>query len=267
MNLPGGWLLDAHAHLHGCFDLDAFLTGAARNFSIAANWLGIPVATPGSLLLVDTASQAGFRALRDAGVETAGGWKVRAGDEALSVVAEHGDGARLVLLAGRQIATREGLEVLAVGFEEQVADGKPIERVLEEVSQNGPLPIIPWGFGKWWFGRGALVEQLVEARPVSTLFLGDSGVRWRGSPTPRLLRLAETRGIWNIPGSDPLPLTWQADRAGSYGCYLPCSPDSARPAAQIRGLLREATTQPQTFGRRDGLLRFMKAQVAIRLKH
>lgn len=265
MSPASGWLLDAHAHLHGCFDLDLFLTAAARHFAWAAKRLRLPESARGCLVLVETASQARFVALRDAGEETAGGWRVRGGEEALSVLAEHEDGARVVLLAGRQIATREGLEVLAVGQVEQVADGKPIHGVLDEVSRLGALPIIPWGFGKWWWRRGKLVEGLVQAPSVPTLFLGDNGGRWRRGPSPRLFRVAESRGIWNIPGSDPLPLSWQADRAGGYGSYLQCTLDITRPASQIRTLLREASVQPPLFGRRESLIRFTRAQAGIRM--
>lgn len=53
-------------------------------------------------------------------------------------------------MAGRQIVTAEKLEVLALGTDLDIDDGRPIREVLSLVTENGGLPVIPWGAGKWW---------------------------------------------------------------------------------------------------------------------
>ena len=35
----------------------------------------------------------------------------------------------------------------------EFADGRPIPDVLAAVAEAGAIPVIPWGFGKWWFGN------------------------------------------------------------------------------------------------------------------
>ncbi|MBA2243434.1 MAG: hypothetical protein H0W11_00625 [Gemmatimonadetes bacterium] len=262
-----GWLVDAHVHIHDCFPLPDFLAGALTNLSAGAQELGLPQGTPGCLMLTESAGADYFRRLRDGDLALPADWKLRPSAADPSVVALYRGQPRVVLIAGRQIATRERLEVLALGWDGFIPDGAPISEVLERVRAEDAGAVIPWGFGKWWGRRGAQVAELVELAAPGTLFLGDNGGRPRLAPRPRLFRQAAERGVWTLPGSDPLPFPWQAGRAGSYGIFLPADPELDRPASQIKELLRSAESQPIGFGQREQLLRFVRAQANLRIRH
>lgn len=295
---PAGWppagtgapgspitLVDAHVHFHGCFDLDSFLDAAARNFQGAAAELGLPAATPGCLLLAEMQGEQAFQRFRgEVGLERSGPWRFAATDEECSLVASRPDLPRseapppLVLVAGRQIRTREGLEVLALATLENFSDGLPFAGTLERVHWSGALPVVPWGFGKWWFERGGLVESLLQGREREAVFLGDNAGRPGLAPRPPLFRLAESHGVPVLPGSDPLPLAEHAGRAGSYGFLWDAGLDGgdgghatapARPAAALVQALRQRRRtgwQPRVFGRCSGLLDFCRDQSALRLR-
>ncbi len=260
-----GWLVDAHVHIHDCFPLPAFLAGALANFAAGAQELGISPGAPGCLMLTESAGADGFRRLRDDEVALPADWELRPNAADPSIVMLYRGEPRVVMIAGRQIATRERLEVLALGWEGFIPDGGTIPEVLERVRAVDAVAVIPWGFGKWWGGRGKRVTALVESAKLGRLFLGDNGGRPRLSRQPRLFRVAAERGIWTLPGSDPLPLRSQMGRAGSYGFFLPADPDLYRPASQIKQLLRSAPAQPASFGRRESLTGSLGAQALLRL--
>jgi hypothetical protein len=67
-----------------------------------------------------------------------------------------------------------------------------------------------------------------------------------------------------LPGSDPLPLSWHAGRAGSYGFVLEGELSADRPADDLRQRLRELRASPPVFGRRVTLPGFLRDQVALR---
>jgi len=155
--------------------------------------------------------------------------------------------------------------VLALATLEEFPDGLPFHDALARVRWSGALTVVPWGFGKWWFYRGALVESVVCRSERPGICLGDNAGRPDFGGRPRLFREAEARGIPVLPGSDPLPLPEQADRAGSYGFLLTEGFDEQHPAQSLRRTLLALEQQPRTFGRRRDLTGFCRDQFALRL--
>lgn len=260
-------LVDGHVHYHDAFDAERFLDAAAENFDAGARELRLPDGTPGCLLFTESAWDHAFRRFRDDPAALGvGGWKLEASAEPAAVRARGSRGHVLWLVAGRQVVTSEGLEVLALVTDAEFADGRPIGEALARVRDAGAVAGIPWGFGKWWFGRGALVEEVVRDASPDSLFLGDNGGRPQGAREHRLFRLARERGLKILPGSDPLPFAHQASAAGSYGFRLAATPDPEAPATSIARAIRAAAC-PDTFGRREGPVGFVRDQVAMQLRN
>lgn len=251
-------LVDAHVHFHPCYEPQTFLEGALRNFRRGAAELVLAQPWTGYLLLTESAGAHWFRRWRD-GLNASGGWRFEPTPEEESLLAVNGT-LRLILIAGRQIVVRERLEVLALGKDLELPDGLPLADTLEWVRESGALPVLPWGFGKWWGRRGAVVAETLEQD--GELFLGDNA--GRHGPIPALFRRARKLGIRLLPGSDPLPFSRHAGLAGSYGFVLPHAVDEDRPAETLLRRIRESG-QPRAFGRRAGLPRFLRDQVGMQL--
>lgn len=270
-------LADAHVHFHRGFRRAAFLDGALRNFRRGAADLRLSGPLIGCLLLAESAGVCCFRLFREGGGED--GWSFAPTAEPESLVARRGDD-RLILVAGRQVVTREGLEVLALATAADFPDGQPLDETLDRARAAGALPVLPWGFGKWWFSRGARVARELAARR-GELYLGDNAGRpelagllgslWGSlwGSGPRLFRAAAESGIPVLPGSDPLPLPGHAARAGSYGFLLSGALDEDRPARSLVQRVRRvraAGGRLRPFGRRSGVVRFCRDQAALRLR-
>jgi hypothetical protein len=217
-------------------------------------------------MLTETPTDHWFRRWREGA--NAGDWRIRAGSDGLTLVAEHRGTVRLVMVAGHQIATQEGLEVLAVGCDREFPRNLDFREALHSAAQAGAVPIVPWGFGKWWFSRGSQVRQLIETVPRESLFLGDNGGRPRLGGEPRLFALARSLGWIVLPGSDPLPFRSQAGRVGSFGFAL-AIPREEIPAAgsQVVRCLRELIEQPTTYGGPERLGRFLVAQFLMQWRN
>lgn len=260
--VPASVLVDAHVHYYSCYPREAFLDGAIDNFRTNAERLGMPESSAGFLLLTEAGKARWFRRWRD-GEDQEGAWTFEPTAEAESLNAVRSTGERLVLVAGRQIATRDGLEVLAIGRDLETPDGLALADTLAQVRESGALPVLPWGFGKWWGRRGDRIAAAL--RDGGELFLGDSGGRLQPGIPPRLFRQAREAGIRLLPGTDPLPFPRHTRKAGSYGFLLPGAVDGQRPAADLLRRIRQAR-QPRTFGRRAGLVSFLRDQTAMQLR-
>jgi len=256
-----GWLADCHVHLHDSFDLAEFLDAASDNFH---KIVGPPQETGGpvgTLLLAEPRRQRGFARLREG---CGSGWTVQPTAERLSLLAQKGP-IVLAIIAGRQVVTRERLEVLVLGTDAELTDGEPIERTLEIADATGGVTVLPWGVGKWSFGRGRVIERLLGRTSSAPFCVGDNGNRPALLGTPRLLRRARELGKIVLPGSDPLPLPGHVRRAGKCGVFLECLPDLERPARQMVSLLRGLESQPPIFWQAEPLLQFAVSQVLIRI--
>jgi hypothetical protein len=191
------------------------------------------------------------------------GWRFELTREPCSVLARGPVGPPLLFVAGRQVATSDGLEVLALGAAATFADGEPLESTLAVVRRSGALPVLPWGFGKWSLARGRMIEELLRRGDPAELFLGDNGGRLRWGRLPPLFAFAAERGFRILPGTDPLPFPHHGGRAGSFGFQLPVPLDSERPAAAIFAALRDRHARPVAYGRGERLLPFLVNQAGM----
>lgn len=277
-------LVDGHAHFHPRFSAAGFLDAAARNLRRRASADDEPdgLARRGvrlCLMLADPAGRDSLRAL-SAGLGDVARWEVRDTAEHVSRLALGEESGPIGLIAGRQVATEEGLEVLALATDAEIPGGRSARETVDASLAAGAVTVVPWGFGKWWFRRGRVVRRLVESVDHPLFFLGDNGGRPRTAPEPSLFRAARRRGTAVLAGSDPLPFSREEERVGSYGFVLPGRraddadrrvgpPDGpggdAAPAAALRARLERLAGPPPTFGRRVGLGRFAVHQTAMQL--
>ena len=258
-------LVDGHVHIHDCFDVPDFLDAAAANLAAEAKRLGLSRAPAGCLLLVESQGVDQFARLAD-GTASTGAWQVSPTEEPVSLIAHRPGALPIVLVAGRQIVSRERLEVLAIGTRATFADGLPLLDAVAAIRAAGALAVVPWGFGKWWFGRRQVLDDLLRSVRPGEIFLGDNGNRAHLSPPPAVFRTAAQRRMWVLPGSDPLPLPSAVDRAGRNGFLLQGPVSDSHPARDLVRLIREQTTQPRTFGRREALAPFVRNQIIMQLR-
>jgi hypothetical protein len=155
--------------------------------------------------------------------------------------------------------------VLALNTTQAHPDGRGLHETIEAVLAAGALAVVPWGFGKWWLGRGRLVADCVRRYRGRAFWLGDSAGRPRGTRRPRLFDEGAEAGVWTLPGTDPLPMPSQATRAGRYGCLLRRALSAATPASDLVGQLTEATAQPPIYGRLEAPFAFLRYQLGIRV--
>ncbi len=256
--------VDSHVHLHPCFALERFLDAARDNLERGARELANVAANPGVLLLTESWGVRRLRSIIEGPAPSqAGAWSLTPGADDLSVHAQRDGGGSLVLIEGRQIATRERLEVLALGCAVEVADGVGLDEAMGRVLDSGAVAVIPWGFGKWWLSRGRRVAEAIGVADRHRVFLGDNGGRLRFGPRPALFREGEALGFRVLPGSDPLPFAREVSRVGSYGFAVDVAIDPAAPARSIAERLASPGPGFDVFGRRAGLFEFARNQAAM----
>jgi hypothetical protein len=255
--------VDAHAHFHRTFELPVFLSAAARNVSEAAIERGMTAEPPvGVLLLAEGRHEGAFERLQSAAQSEMHAWSIQSTAERESLLIRESGRLALIVMAGRQIVTSEGVEVLALLSAEPFSDGLPLTDTVAAIQQVGALPVLPWGFGKWTMRRRALVASVFRSAP-GEVFLGDNGGRLAAGPTPRLLREARRRTVPVLPGSDPLPFRDEQSRIATYGFVAGVAVEEDRPASGLRAWLQELDAQPPTYGHLETLGRFIRNQARM----
>lgn len=264
---PVRFVVDGHVHFYDCHSLPAFLDAAVTNLGRLAGAAGMrSVDVMPCLLMTESVRDHAFRRLCDGSLALPGHWSLRSRPCSASLRLAREDGAGLYIVAGRQVATAERLEVLAIGCDATVPDGRPIRETIASVREAGAYPVIPWGFGKWWGARGRIVRAVLEAESPARLALGDNGGRLALGPDPELFTVGRRQGFHVFPGTDPLPFAGQECRVGSYGFVLEVEAGTPANAAGIQAALARVASSPERIGRRTGPLAFVNAQVRMQLK-
>ncbi|MFA3921021.1 hypothetical protein AB1E33_29305 [Ruegeria sp. 2012CJ15-1] len=257
------YLVDAHVHLHACFDPPEFLDAAGGNFSRLLHGLDLPESTPGVLLFTQSRGADAFGGLRPGHL---GGWTIDETGEPVSLRASKG-GQTLALIAGRQIVTEEGLEVLAYGTAGPFPDGEPIERAIERVLDAGGAPALPWGFGKWSGARGRVIQRIANDHArFPFLFFGDNAGRPALWSRPRLFGEVEQLRRVILPGTDPLPFRGELHKVGRLAFVANDELSLTHPFQSFRTWLETCTATPQIQGEYESLSRFLHRQVAMQFR-
>jgi hypothetical protein len=259
-------LVDAHVHIYDCFDLDGLFDAASRNFASAARRLRLADSPREEmLLLTETVNDHVFDALA-AGELRSKRWQVAPTQEPAVLQVTQGQKPKIWMIAGRQIATAEDLEVLALGTTRRFPDGEPIAVSLAASEESAAMTALPWGFGKWWGQRGTIIERIMTAPRNRPLYAGDNGGRLAWSTRPQLLLRGERVGVKILPGTDPLPFAGQESRVGGYGMMVPDWEVGARPLQQLVARLAQSTGSPVEFGGLTGVTSFVRQQIAMQVR-
>lgn len=264
-------VVDAHVHIHPCYEPDELLSHAYRNLSAAQS--GSEAGAIYMLLMTETAGDDCFGALyaaahgQDDGVQKLPlrQWQAMPTDEEGSVLVVSGE-RQLFVVGGCQIACREGLEVLVLGTTRRLPDGLLIRDVLTLTASWGVPRVIPWGPGKWLFRRGRLLNELVEEFRDTLLFLGDEGGRPIFWSYPQHFGRAARLGVRDLPGTDPLPFAHDVTKVGRMGFRVRLDLDRSRPAASLLDALRQPGTPLERFAVLESPLRFVRNQIGMQLR-
>jgi SAM-dependent methyltransferase len=253
-------LIDSHVHLYSCYDLPRLFDSAHENFCKQANELG-SAAFDSVLLLTESAGHNYFSSIRDGSWSHPSGklghWRVFPTGEPYSVILKNNTQDRIFLIAGRQIETSERIEVSALFTDRMFTEGRSLEETVFDISDAKALAVLPWGVGKWLGQRGRILTKAISTYSTSVL-LADNGSRPVFWPRPNAFALAEQLGVKILAGSDPLPISGDEKRIGSFGFVLPGPLDESRPGADIRQQIHQLRLSPARFGRLQGLKTFLK---------
>ena len=267
-----GAIIDCHVHLYDCFDIHEFLTGANRNLRSAGHELGSSEDLMSILVLTETGRENGFERLKLLARGQQGSerkldreWRVRLvpGDMS-AVIATNRSNQDLLIISGRQVISSEGLEVLALATDRELADGRPLENLVRKINAMNAIPVIPWGVGKWLGRRGRILKRFLESGVNHDFFLGDILGRPVFWPRSSLFHIADSHGIRVLPGTDPLPLKSETRRAGMCGFHIEHPICLSRPSESVKEALRCDELVIQPFLRRESVWRFFRNQIQIR---
>lgn len=245
-------LVDTHVHLWPGHDPAAMLAHLIANLGAAG------VEGERAAVLVDGRGCDGFVRLESLPGRRCGRFALQPGADPLTLDVAGPDGPTVLrIFAGRQVVTAERLEVLALGTRKAFPDGEAAGRTIEAVLAAGALPVLAWAPGKWLGGRGRIVASLIRRFHGQPLLLGDTSLRARGWPTPRLMREGEEAGFGCVCGSDPLPPAGEERHAGRFATHMAGNLRAGAPARSLLDLLRSgasATGGLVSAGRRSGPL-------------
>ena len=266
-------LIDAHVHIYDCFDLWKFFDAAYANFRSAAEKLGHKDDFTGILLLAETSKDKRFYHLSEytdgkdlPDGKKAGEWKFYHTDENCSLYAKSEGLKKLVVIAGRQVVTAEGLELLALGTDQSFKDFSQIKVSIEKVKEKNGIAVIPWGFGKWMGRRGDILRELIETAENGDFYLGDNGGRPSLMPAPYHFSLAKKKRIRILPGTDPLPFRSEQKRAGSFGLSCRAKINPNYPTQSTKNAITDNKCTTYSYGSLERNIYFISKQIRMQFK-
>ncbi len=163
------------------------------------------------------------------------------------------DNLSLSLLPGRQIISREKIEILALGCPQLVEDGQPALDVIYQIIQLGHVPVLPWSPGKWFGARGELIRRLITELEAGDFLIGDTPLRPYGWTTPDLMKKAQEKGYSVVAGSDPLPFGGEEKWLGAY-CSVVQSEEKYGANELLHALKnRQETVEWENLGKRTNV--------------
>lgn len=235
--------IDAHVHFYPCYDLRTALDSLRANLAASSNGAHC-------MAFLAERSDCHFFAECRERVALLPGAQIQVDRQENVLLLREEGYPDLYIFPGRQITTRERIEILALTTDQSVPDGLPAQEVIARVRENGGVAVVNWAPGKWFFERGKIVENLLAMNRPGTLLVGDTSLRPQGWPMPLLMKRAQAMGFGLVAGSDPLPFPGEERVMGCYGMEVAAPFDPADPAGSVRTILSATGFRPQLIGRR-----------------
>ncbi len=261
-------LVDSHVHLYDNFDPDSFIESISRNFrkfgKLGEHEFNDSIKM---IFLTEAKDNDFFSRMEDNSLplKNIDIHSENTGEKGSILLKENGNDL-FYIIRGRQIITEENIEILSVGNGPTIKDGLLAAEVIDRIRENGQLAILAWGVGKWLFGRGKVVKDILNTLEYPLLMIGDNSARPSLWVKPLIYRKGDKLGIPVIAGSDPLPLDGEDEKAGSYFFMVKGSFDPKKPLGSIKKILTSDIKQIKNMGKRDSVFTFLKRQSKIMLK-
>lgn len=237
------WILDTHLHLHPQFNSGEVLRVFGSR--LAALRTRAPAAVLGGIFaeMEGGYSWEELRAGIVPGVTELGLVSVDDG-----AIAFYVNDVTIHLFRGKQVVTREGIEVLALLPTADVPSGGELRATIDTIVELRGVPVLPWSPGKWLGTRGRLVREVVARDP--RVWVGDISLRWWGARWPLRLRGVADAAARVLYGSDPLPIAGGGEVAG--GLLTGLWGDETGEAASVSDRLRRALAVSSSNSRPSG---------------
>ena len=265
-------LVDSHVHIHACFVIEMVLDSALANFEKAFNRIAENDKFDGVLFLTESAGMNKFSQLQNYASKKSntkkpkiGTWKIHFTEETNCLRANRDDRQNIFIIAGRQIITKENLEVLALATINNFVDGTPLKELIKQIIAGGAIPVVPWGVGKWLGKKGKYLKEFIIKNKGANIFFGDNGGRPSFWSKISHFKLAEKNGIRILRGTDPLPLINEMKRTGSFGFIISEKLDNFKPSYHLKELLQNKNTNIINYGDLQNPIQFIRNQIFLKL--
>lgn len=249
-----GLIIDSHAHLYGAFDSSDFFEAAVNNLS------GLAPQAYRVIVLTERATEDAFYSLKNKLLT--GRYRVEPTLEETSVRIKLNTGGSLSVIAGKQVHSYEGLEILALGMTGPVPDRNPILETVKYIRSQQGIPVIPWSFGKWSGKRRKIITSLITDSHAETFLLGDIIGRAGVLSSDEIFRAAADKRFVVLHGTDPLPLTADQKIVGTFASYIESEFDPEHPTLSLRAALTK-TIHPT--GNKNSSLSSLFRQTMLRV--
>ena len=251
--------IDTHVHVYHCYEADKFLPQAIRNSNVS---------DPAANLILCLTESSGFNFFQELISNTSSnrsvaGWSISEVPGQPAVVLKKSD-QRIIIIAGRQVITKQGLEVIALFNDSRYDDGEETQTLIDRIIEDNGIVVLPWGVGKWLGKRGAIITDLLKTNMPDKLVIADISARPSLWPDPEQFSLAKQLGYNCLYGTDPLPLHYDQLRIASAGMIVDLPSDPIQAVADLKVTLSQQSPE-RTFGKRVSPLRFVKDQLMLRI--
>ncbi len=250
-------IADTHIHIYENYNIEQFISNGLANAGKFSSEEAVKL-----LCLTEAKENRFFKKFSDG--ETCGSYSFSKTEEDFSLKIIKDNKTEGYLLNGRQIVTSEGIEVLALATSEIIEDGKPASEVIDSLISKGAVVVLGWGVGKWLFGRGNLVNQLIDKYSASQIIIGDNSARPPFWGTPVQFLKGGEKGIKIVAGSDPLPFSEEINKPGTYNIVGTTEFNENTPGSSLNNLITSGDYK--ICGKRDSIAEFFTRQLRMYTK-
>ena len=257
-------LFDGHVHVYPNLDLSLMIKNTLKNAIIAQRTSSNRDDAVKMWLLAERSDCSIFENLTQ--LPEINGFTVHKTKEDNSLLIKTADTKEpiLYILAGRQIISKNNLEICCLGSRYSKEDRTLTEaELVEEISNSGGVAALNWAPGKWFGSRGKIVKNIFNSLSPQQLLICDTTMRPSFWPTPKLMAGAVKNGFKVIGGSDPLPFEGEEKVIATYASIVKGEFDYDRPAESLKKMLIGPTAQITRCGSRSKTLEWLGRQTKI----